>query len=54
MRQPDQLDVQIHVELTEIRRQFAEASRRIATWTPQPAPTASNRTRYAPVRTNNQ
>ena len=52
MRQPDQLDMQIHVELVELRRQFADARQRASQW--EPAPTDSNRTRYAPVRTNNQ
>ena len=41
MNPPDQLEIQCHLELTALRRQFADARRRVRTWEPAPTPTRS-------------
>ena len=41
--QPDQLDVQCHVERKAIRLTFAKARRRVADWEPLPVPARGTR-----------
>ena len=41
--QPDQLDVQCHVERKAIRLSFAKARRRVADWAPAPLPARGGR-----------